>query len=114
MRRRQAHPGSPPAPTFTRSPKFTQRSRGLAGCSLADGAYGDVRLDWQKAFVAAKCPGAIHEGNGMRDPLTRFAPPRSPPPGRRPRLGEGRDEDRPAQGRYGVSNVVMVASRITA
>jgi len=35
------------------------------GFQVADGAYGDVRLDGQKAFVVAKWPGAIHEGNGV-------------------------------------------------
>ena len=35
------------------------------GFQVADGAYGDVRLDGQKAFLAATWPGAIHEGNGV-------------------------------------------------
>ncbi len=39
--------------------------QGAVGFQVADGAYGDVRLDGQKAFVAAKWPGAIHEGNGV-------------------------------------------------
>lgn len=39
--------------------------QGAVGFHVADGAYGDVRLDGQKAFVALKWPGAIHEGNGV-------------------------------------------------
>ena len=39
--------------------------QGAIGFRVDDGAYGDVRLDGQKAFVAAKWPGAIHEGNGV-------------------------------------------------
>ena len=39
--------------------------QGAVGFQVADGAYGDVRLDGQKAFVAVKWPGAIHEGNGV-------------------------------------------------
>lgn len=39
--------------------------QGAIGFHVAEGAYGDVRLDGQKAFVAAKWPGAIHEGNGV-------------------------------------------------
>lgn len=39
--------------------------QGAIGFQIADGAYGDVRLDGQKAFLAAKWPGAIHEGNGV-------------------------------------------------
>ncbi len=39
--------------------------QGAIGFQIADGAYGDVRLDGQKAFRAAKWPGAIHEGNGV-------------------------------------------------
>lgn len=39
--------------------------QGAIGFRVDDGAYGDVRLDGQKAFVAVKWPGAIHEGNGV-------------------------------------------------
>lgn len=39
--------------------------QGAIGFQVADGAYGDVRLNGQKAFVAVKWPGAIHEGNGV-------------------------------------------------
>jgi hypothetical protein len=39
--------------------------QGVVGFLVADGAYGDTRLDGQKAFVAVKWPGAIHEGNGV-------------------------------------------------
>jgi hypothetical protein len=39
--------------------------QGVVGFQIAEGAYGDVRLDGQKAFVAVKWPGAIHEGNGV-------------------------------------------------
>ena len=39
--------------------------QGAIGFQVADGAYGDVRLDGQRAFVAVKWPGAIHEGNGV-------------------------------------------------
>ncbi len=39
--------------------------QGAVGFQVADGAYGDVRLDGQKAFIVAKWPGAIHEGNGV-------------------------------------------------
>jgi hypothetical protein len=39
--------------------------QGAVGFQVAEGAYGDVRLDGQKAMVAAKWPGAIHEGNGV-------------------------------------------------
>lgn len=39
--------------------------QGALGFQVTDGAYGDVRLDGQKAFVAVKWPGAIHEGNGV-------------------------------------------------
>ncbi len=38
--------------------------QGAVGFQVAEGAYGDVRLDGQKAFVVVKWPGAIHEGNG--------------------------------------------------
>lgn len=38
--------------------------QGAVGFQVSDGVYGDVRLDAQKAFVVAKWPGAIHEGNG--------------------------------------------------
>lgn len=39
--------------------------QGAVGFEVADGAYGDVRLNGQKAAVAVKWPGAIHEGNGV-------------------------------------------------
>ncbi len=39
--------------------------QGAVGFQVADGAYGDVRLDDQKVFMAVKWPGAIHEGNGV-------------------------------------------------
>ncbi|MGH2376819.1 MAG: DUF1326 domain-containing protein [bacterium] len=39
--------------------------QGVLGFRVADGAYGDVRLDGQKVFLALKWPGAIHEGNGV-------------------------------------------------
>jgi hypothetical protein len=39
--------------------------QGVIGFQVADGAYGEVRLDNVKAFIAAKWPGAIHEGNGV-------------------------------------------------
>jgi hypothetical protein len=39
--------------------------QGAIGFQVADGAYGDVRLDRQRACVAVKWPGAIHEGNGI-------------------------------------------------
>ncbi len=39
--------------------------QGALGFQVTDGAYGDVRLDGQKVFLAAKWPGAIHEGNGV-------------------------------------------------
>jgi len=39
--------------------------QGAVGFQVGDGAYGNVRLDGQKAFVVAKWPGAIHEGNGV-------------------------------------------------
>lgn len=39
--------------------------QGAVGFQVSDGVYGDVRLDAQKAFVVAKWPGAIHEGNGV-------------------------------------------------
>ncbi|MBI4637903.1 MAG: DUF1326 domain-containing protein [Candidatus Rokubacteria bacterium] len=39
--------------------------QGAVGFQVTDGEYGDVRLDGQRAFVAAKWPGAIHEGNGV-------------------------------------------------
>jgi len=39
--------------------------QGATGFLVAEGAYGDVRLDGQKVFLAAKWPGAIHEGNGV-------------------------------------------------
>ncbi len=39
--------------------------QGAIGFYVEDGAYGDVRLDGCKVFVAAKWPGAIHEGNGV-------------------------------------------------
>lgn len=35
------------------------------GFQVADGAYGDVRLDGSKAMLAIKWPGAVHEGNGV-------------------------------------------------
>ncbi len=38
---------------------------GVIGFQVDDGAYGDVRLDGQKVFLAVKWPGAIHEGNGV-------------------------------------------------
>jgi hypothetical protein len=38
---------------------------GALGFQVGDGRYGDVSLDGQKAMVAAKWPGAIHEGNGV-------------------------------------------------
>lgn len=44
------------------TPGFCQ---GAIGFLVADGAYGDVRLDGQKVFLAANWPGAIHEGNGV-------------------------------------------------
>jgi hypothetical protein len=39
--------------------------QGAIGFQVADGSYGNVRLNGQKAFVAVKWPGAIHEGNGV-------------------------------------------------
>lgn len=39
--------------------------QGSIGFLVADGAYGDVRLEGQKAVVTVKWPGAIHEGNGV-------------------------------------------------
>lgn len=39
--------------------------QGCVGFQVADGAYGEVRLDGLKTFVAVKWPGAIHEGNGV-------------------------------------------------
>ena len=39
--------------------------QGAIGFRVDDGAYGDVRLDGQKACVAVKWPGAIREGNGV-------------------------------------------------
>jgi hypothetical protein len=39
--------------------------QGAIAFQVADGAYGDVRLEGQKACVAVKWPGAIHEGNGV-------------------------------------------------
>lgn len=39
--------------------------QGAVGFKVADGAYGDVRLDGLTAAVAVKWPGAIHEGNGV-------------------------------------------------
>ncbi len=39
--------------------------QGAVGFLVEDGAYGEVRLDGQKAFVVCKWPGAIHEGNGV-------------------------------------------------
>jgi hypothetical protein len=39
--------------------------QGAVGFQVAEGAYGDVRLDGQKACLAVKWPGAIHEGNGV-------------------------------------------------
>ncbi len=39
--------------------------QGAIGFKVAEGAYGDVRLDGQKVFLAVKWPGAIHEGNGV-------------------------------------------------
>ncbi len=38
---------------------------GIIGFQVADGAYGNVRLDGQKVFLAVKWPGAVHEGNGV-------------------------------------------------
>jgi hypothetical protein len=39
--------------------------QGCIGFQVENGAYGEVHLDGQKLFVAAKWPGAIHEGNGV-------------------------------------------------
>ncbi len=39
--------------------------QGALAVHIADGSYGDVRLDGQKVAVAVKWPGAIHEGNGV-------------------------------------------------
>ncbi|MBI4277684.1 MAG: DUF1326 domain-containing protein [Armatimonadetes bacterium] len=39
--------------------------QGAIGFTVTEGAYGDVRLDGQKAFVGVNWPGAIHEGNGV-------------------------------------------------
>lgn len=44
------------------TPGFCQ---GAVGFQVAEGAYGEVRLDGQKVMVAVKWPGAIHEGNGV-------------------------------------------------
>ena len=38
---------------------------GIIGFQVADGAYGNVRLEGQKVFLAVKWPGAVHEGNGV-------------------------------------------------
>ncbi len=39
--------------------------QGCIGFQVEDGACGEVKLDGQKLFMAAKWPGAIHEGNGV-------------------------------------------------
>lgn len=39
--------------------------QGAVGFQVSEGAYGDVALNGQKAFVVVKWPGAIHEGNGV-------------------------------------------------
>lgn len=39
--------------------------QGAVGFKVADGAYGDAKLDGLNAVVAVKWPGAIHEGNGV-------------------------------------------------
>ncbi len=39
--------------------------QGVVGFKVAEGAYGDVKLDGLAAVVAVKWPGAIHEGNGV-------------------------------------------------
>ena len=39
--------------------------QGAIGFLVNDGVYGDVKLDGQKAMVAVKWPGAIHEGMGV-------------------------------------------------
>jgi hypothetical protein len=46
---------APPTPGFC---------EGSIGFKVDEGAYGDVRLDGQRVFMAMKWPGAIHEGNG--------------------------------------------------
>lgn len=37
---------------------------GSGGFVVAEGAYGEVRLEGLKAFMSLKWPGAIHEGGG--------------------------------------------------
>lgn len=39
--------------------------QGCIGFQVDEGAYGEVRLDNQKVFLAVKWPAAIHEGNGV-------------------------------------------------
>jgi hypothetical protein len=39
--------------------------QGVVGFQVEDGAYGDIRLDGLRTFLALKWPAAIHEGNGI-------------------------------------------------
>lgn len=48
------------------APPTTGFCEGSGGFQIAEGAYGDVRLDGLKAFMNIKWPGAIHEGNGTQ------------------------------------------------
>src|SRR5690348_13727001 len=42
---------------------------GMAGMEIVEGYFGDVRLDGLKFVALYDWPGALHEGNGVLQPL---------------------------------------------